>query len=193
MEDNNTIFREIDILLAQGRYQDAIPLLLNILYEEPDNKDALHRIGVAYTESGDQDAALKTLKYILTMEQNDADIWEAYGCACYRKSNLKEAKIAFEKAIEIFPQHASALRNLGVTLNMLRKFKESYEILHKSLEINDNDYLTLFALSNVCINLDYLEEARKTLNRLLNMDIPEDIRKQAEITLQNVDIHRKHF
>lgn len=193
MGENNTIFREIDILLAQGKYKEAIPMLLNILYEEPDNKEALHRIGVAYTESGDQDAALKTLKYILTMEQDDADVWEAYGCACYRKSNLKEAKMAFEKAIEIYPEHSSALRNLGVTLNMLRNFDESYKILHRSIEINSTDYLTLFALSNVCINLNYLDEAKKTLRKLLNMDIPEDIRKQAEITLQNVDINRKHF
>lgn len=185
-------FSEIDALLQQGRYEEAIPLLQNILYEEPDHAGALHRLGVAFTESGRQEEAIKTLSFALKKEEKDPDIWEAYGCACYRTGKLEEAKEAFEKAVELFPYHASALRNLGVTLHVMKDFKASYRCLEKSREINPEDYLTLFALSNVCIHLKDFDQAREVLYQLLQLDIPEEIRKQAEITLLNVELYSKH-
>ena len=50
---------KVDILLADGDYLKAVNILEEILCEEPDHKEAIWRIGIAFTEMNEQKKSLE--------------------------------------------------------------------------------------------------------------------------------------
>ena len=169
----------IDELLADGYYIKAADLLENILCEEPDNTEALWRIGVAFTEMDNQVKALKTLDYFFTFEMNHPEATEAYGCSHFKLGNYGLAKTYLEKATDLDPESSSIARNLGVTYNQLGEFEKSYKTMMKSYKLNPWDYRTIYALASAHIFYKHYTEAEQLLKEMLQMDIPGDFKKLA--------------
>jgi tetratricopeptide (TPR) repeat protein len=169
----------IDELLLDGDYKEAIENLQKILYEEPDNTEAIWRIGIAFTELNEQEKAIKALDYFFKFEKNHPEAIEAYGCSHFKLGNYGLAKKYLEKAAELNPESSSIARNLGVTYNQLGKFQKSYEIMTKSYELNPWDYRTIYALASAHIFYKRYSEAEKLLKEMLQMDIPGDFKRLA--------------
>jgi len=169
----------IDELLADGNYIKAADLLENILFEEPDNTEALWRIGVAFTEMDDQIKALKALDYFFKFDMNHPEATEAYGCSHFKLGNYGLAKTYLEKAANIDPESSSIARNLGVTYNQLGEFEKSYKTMMKSYKLNPWDYRTIYALASAHIFYKHYTEAEQLLKEMLQMDIPGDFKKLA--------------
>lgn len=166
-------------MIKDARYEEAIDILTQILYEDPDNLFALEYIGICYTESGQNDKALKALSYYDSIDSNNADVKEALGCSFFRMENFNRALDLFNEAVKINPDHASAHRNLGVTLNQLGDADGAYEHLNQSRIINPEDYLTIYALATVDVGLKKIEEAKILFSEMLKMHIPEKFRNAA--------------
>jgi len=175
----NEDFSKIDELLADGDYNKAADSLEDILYEEPDNTEALWRIGVAFTEMDNQIKALKALDYFFTFNMNHPEATEAYGCSHFKLGNYGLAKTYLEKASDLDPQSSSIARNLGVTYNQLGEFKKSYKIMMKSYKLNPWDYRTIYALASAHIFYKHYTEAEQLLKEMLQMDIPGDFKRLA--------------
>ncbi|MCF6334666.1 MAG: tetratricopeptide repeat protein [Spirochaetales bacterium] len=169
----------IDKLLADSNYNEAVALLEDILMDEPDNTEALLRIGIAFTELNEADKALKTLDYFFTLEQDNSDALEAYGCSNFKLGNYGLAKIFLEKAEALAPSSSSIARNLGVTYNQLGEFKKSYRTMMKSYKLNPWDYRTIYALASANIFFNRYDKAEKLLLEMLQMEIPEDFKRLA--------------
>ncbi len=167
-------------LIIQGLYSDARNLLNKILEDEPDNNEAVCLIGIALTESGENDRAIKALKYCLSKNEFNAAAWEALGCAWMRKNDLDQASVSLEMAIKLEPDNWSVRRNIGV-LNILRKdYKKAKELLESAREKKAEDYKTIYALIYAYLNLKETSEAEKMIYSIQQLEIPEDIRKDVE-------------
>jgi len=169
----------IDELLLDGDYKEAVEYLEKILCEEPDNTEAIWRIGIAFTELNEQKKAIKTLDYFFKFEKDHPEAIEAYGCSHFKLGNYGLAKKYLEKAAELNPESSSIARNLGVTYNQLGEFQKSYEIMTKSYELNPWDYRTIYALASAHIFYKHYSEAEKLLKEMLQMDIPGDFKRLA--------------
>ncbi len=170
---------KVDELLVNGDYEEAVSLLEEILCEEPDNKEAVWRIGIAFTELNEQKKALKALDYFFKFDKNHPEANEAYGCSHFKLGNFGLARKYLEKAAELNPESSSIARNLGVTYNQLGEFEKSYKIITKSYELNPWDYRTIYALASGHIFFKHYAEAEKLLKEMLQMDIPGDFKRLA--------------
>jgi len=170
---------KIDERLAGGEYTKAVDLLEEILCNEPDNKESLWRIGIAFTELNEQEKALKALDYFFEFDKNHPEAIEAYGCSHFKLGNYGLAKKYLEQAAVLNPTSSSIARNLGVTYNQLGEFKKSFEIMSKSYDLNPWDYRTIYALASAHIFYKHYTEAEKLLKEMLQMDIPGDFKLLA--------------
>ncbi|MCK5199963.1 MAG: tetratricopeptide repeat protein [Spirochaetales bacterium] len=170
---------KVDILLADGDYLKAVNILEEILCEEPDHKEAIWRIGIAFTEMNEQKKALKALDYFFEFDSNHSEALEAYGCSHFKLGNYGLARTYLERASELAPMSSSIARNLGVTYNQLGEFEKSYEIMEKSYNLNPWDYRTIYALASAHIFFKHYKEAESLLEEMLEMDIPGDFKLLA--------------
>ena len=72
---------------------------------------------------------------------------------------LSEAVAAYKKAVELNPNAAGALVNLGTIHYHLRKFKEAADYYHKAIEVDPRYALAHFNLGNLCDEQGQTEKA----------------------------------
>jgi tetratricopeptide (TPR) repeat protein len=176
-EDDNEY---VDDLLAEGRYEEAVSFLTRLLQAEPDDPDALWRLGVAYTEEEKPEKALRALEFFLTLNDTHPGALEACGCAEFKRRNYLKSKEYLRRAADLMPDSASIKRNLGVVHNQLGEPEQSYAEFRRSYELNPEDYRTAYALAMAHIEYEEYESACEVLGRMLEQDLPEDFLELAE-------------
>ncbi|MCK5196869.1 MAG: tetratricopeptide repeat protein [Spirochaetales bacterium] len=178
---------KVDKVLVDGDYAKAVILLEEVLCEEPDNKEALWRIGIAFTEMNEQEKALKALDYFFVFDRNHSEALEAYGCSHFKLGNYGLARTYLERASELDPESSSIARNLGVTYNQLGEFEKSRKIMEKSYNLNPWDYRTIYALASAHIFFKHYTKAEVLLKEMLEMDIPGDFKRLALESRKKID------
>lgn len=169
-------------LMRAGAFDKAKDLLVEIIAENPDNLRAICNIGITYTETGENTKAIKALEYYIKNDEHNPYAWEALGCAQFRTRDLSSARESLEKAIELLPDNASALRNLGILHGVEGHHSEELELLQRSMRLCSTDYRTLYALNFAFKDTGKSEERTKILNRLMEMDLPEIMQKEVALT-----------
>lgn len=178
--------QQAESLLRSERYQDVVELSQALLIEDPQDLDALATIGIAFTEMGEHEKALKALNYHNTLSGQNADVHEAKGCALYRLGDYEKAEKSFRRALALEPNHASALRNTGVLLVQQGEHQEGYAMLERSFALNREDYRTLYALAYAETTVHRYKAAAARLHELLEKDLPESFKKLAEMSLERL-------
>jgi tetratricopeptide (TPR) repeat protein len=105
--------------------------------EKPKVK-ALLKQGVALSNLGKDEEALKAFEKAIEINPTDPEAWYNKGVALGKLGKNEEALKAFEKAIEINPTDPEAWYNKGVTLSKLGKDEEALKAFEKAIEINPN-------------------------------------------------------
>ncbi len=77
--------------------------------------------GFVYLKRTDYASAEKVLRQATELDPNNADGWVSLGSALAGLNRVDEAIAAFEKALEISPNHSGALK----ALESLKKAKEA--------------------------------------------------------------------
>ncbi len=173
-------------LIGQGLYADAKDLLNKFLEDEPDNNEAVCLIGIALTESGENDKAIKALNYCLSKNEYNAAAWEALGCAWMRKNMLDKAEDSLEMAIKLEPGNWSVKRNIGVLNILKRDYKKAKEYLESARERKPEDYKAIYALIYTYINLKDCQGAEKLIFIIQTLEIPSDVRTDVENLLVRI-------
>ncbi|MFN0170594.1 MAG: tetratricopeptide repeat protein, partial [Bryobacteraceae bacterium] len=87
-----------------------------------------------------------------------------------RGAPLTDAIDAYEKAIELNPNAAGALVNLGTIHYHLRRFKEARHFYERSIEVDPKYSLAHFNLGNLCDECGQLDRAREHYQAALKLD-----------------------
>lgn len=174
------VLKESEQLMRGGKFDEAIELLQSVLAEDPENLPALRQLGVAFTESGRNREAIRTITFYLGMDDRNAQAHEAIGCAHLRLDEYEAAEPYLKRAHELEPENPTIMRNLSVLFSQTGRPEESLDYLERSYEINPEDYLTQYALSSAYLFYGRRDEASSILYSLLQNDVPEGIRKSCE-------------
>ncbi len=112
------------------------PVLLycSLLFTIPIQANPLQTIGSVTTErelgiqlykKGDFKGALTHLQTAVTLKKDDADAWYYLGLALNRDSQVKQASRAYETAVKLRPNFASARAGLAFTFLLRNKLNEA--------------------------------------------------------------------
>jgi protein O-GlcNAc transferase len=123
---------------SAGRLADAETLYRQILAQNSNHADALHRLGLIAYQTGRNDAAIELIRKAIAIESNDAAYHLNLANALRRHGDLNTAIASYSKAIQIRPDLFEAHHNLGKLLREQGKLDEAVAILRRALEINPN-------------------------------------------------------
>ena len=98
-----------NLLLDQGRYDDAVGDLEKAVSLDPKNPWALASLGIVYVWKADYDAANKSLDAAYAIDARNPVVFRARGLMAQRKGSFKDAIAAYTTAHEIEPNDSFAL------------------------------------------------------------------------------------
>jgi Flp pilus assembly protein TadD len=181
---------ESENLLRKGRFAEAIALLHDVLADDPTDLKAVLNVGIAYTEYGENDKAIKALDFYTAREQNSAEAWEALGCAYLRKGEYTSAEEYLLRAQGLAPDNASILRNLSVLLSRTDRGDRSLSLLERAHELDGSDYLTTYALAIAYRSTGDTEKARSHFHEITAFfpELPAGLREDVEQQLLELSL-----
>ncbi len=95
--------RQGDVLFAQRRFQEAIPLYQKAVEANPKDMDSRNDLGLALHYAGRSEEALKALRKGTEMDPRYQRVWLTLGFVALQRQRLQEARTALDHALSIDP------------------------------------------------------------------------------------------
>lgn len=102
--------------MEDGRRKDAEAAFRKALAREPDNPEALRRLGVVVYLGGDYEDARGLLELAIGLAPDDADAHNNLAAILLEQGEIAEAETRFRRALELVPGDADINFNLGLIL-----------------------------------------------------------------------------
>jgi tetratricopeptide (TPR) repeat protein len=125
--------RRGDILMAKKMYREAIET-----YGEGIRDAAIlyNKIGIAYHQLSDFDAAMRNYNMALRLNPTYAEAINNIGTVFYAQKKLRPAIKQYQKALEYAPRSASIYSNLGTAYFSRKKYNDAFAAYQKALELD---------------------------------------------------------
>ena len=130
------LFKKGINLMADERLDDAARTFELVLRIDPDNVEALLKLGYSKFHLEDYSDALKVYDKILDIDVTNAETWNLKALVHYEQKKYSKALDSVEKAIESEPTFGMAWYNKSCFLSLLSQIPESMEALKRSIEID---------------------------------------------------------
>ena len=130
------LFKKGIKLMADERLDDAARAFEQVLRIDPDNVEALIKLGYSRFHLEDYSDALKVYDKILDIDVTNAETWNLKALVHYEQKKYSKALDSVEKAIESEPTFGMAWYNKSCFLSLLSQIPESMEALKRSIEID---------------------------------------------------------
>lgn len=134
--NRNKLFKNGINLMADERLEDAVHAFEQVLRIDPDNVDALLKLGYARFHMEDYSDSLRVYDKILDIDVTNAEAWNLKGLVHYEQKNYAKALDSVEKAIESEPTFGMAWYNKACFLSLINQVSESLEALKRAIEID---------------------------------------------------------
>jgi tetratricopeptide (TPR) repeat protein len=121
-----------DALLKLGRTSDAFNAYQNALAADAGNQEAQYRAADMLLKSGNPTQALMIADVLVVSRPRDEKVLSLRGAALAAAGNVAEARVAFERALQVEPQSSEAAIALAELLLMQNNVGEARALLTKS-------------------------------------------------------------
>ena len=165
--------REIEratALLSQGKALDSVAVCGAILAREPKNAIAAHLMGLALKDTGDWAQGEEWLNFSIELEPARGEFHANLGNLLRKREKYTRAAEAYEKALQLLPEHKAARRGLALTLYDLGRYDDAEAQCRILLGANPADAETLAVLGMVLANRGQEGEAEAAYRRAIALD-----------------------
>jgi len=165
-------------LLRQGDYKTAEPLLRALIARDAEHADALFNLGMMLSDQRKLTEAAALLNRFVNLVPDSSNGWTALGVAESRNGNAQGAKHALSQALEIDPENAYALRNLGALL-VHESPDEALPILARAARLMPQDQAAQYGHAQCLLELGRTDEADPIFVKAIELSPLSDIAELA--------------
>ena len=116
----------------------------------PSDERALYYLGMYYHENSQFDAALEKYSRVVDLyPQNNRAYYNMGYIYLVEYNDYENAKLMFEKAVELSPSYVEAVYNLGRTLEVMGDYNGAREYYWKALDLLPNYPLAVQSLNRL--------------------------------------------
>jgi len=123
-------------LMADLKLEDASHAFQMILRIEPNDVDALLKLGYARFHLEDYTESMRAYDKVLDIDVTNADAWNLKSLVFYERKSYGKALDCADKAIDSDPTFGMAWYNRSCYLSMLNEVPQSLDALIRSIEID---------------------------------------------------------
>jgi len=155
--------------LRHGRGSQAQASFRAVIDRQPDNLDALHRLGMIAFLRGDPHEAVELLRRPATARGNDATLCGHFASALMACGQLDEAIDYWQRAVASAPDYAAAYGKLGDAYLAKGETESSESAYRKSVELAPEDARPLVGLGRLLHFSSRHQESEEALHRALEL------------------------
>ena len=130
---------KIDNLMAQEKYEEAIPLLQNIIEETPYSTSAWRTMAEAHLGKGNFMEALDNVEYCLAINPTNQQALMMKAHCLFHLNQLEQAHEIYSSLKESDPQNGRIYYMDAITLATMEKFEEAKDAIAKALQYTSAD------------------------------------------------------
>lgn len=143
-------FNKANKFCENNKFNEAIPILLDLIKRNPTNSEYYRTLGQAYSMIGDDESGINYLIDALKWNPKNKYALIMIGNIFARnKNDIETAKRYYQQVIENSPNDAIAINNLGTTLLQAGNTVDSLEYLMKANAINPDYPNSLYGIAFV--------------------------------------------
>jgi type III protein arginine methyltransferase len=121
-----------------GRLDAAAQVCRSVLAGSPDNSDANHLLGVIYFRHGDNVTARSFMAKAAESPKATPEMHNNLGSALMALGDPNAATVAFNRALELKPDYADALNNLGVVHRNEKRIEAAIDAFRRAIALAPN-------------------------------------------------------
>lgn len=165
-------------LLRQGDYKTAEPLLRALIARDANHAGALFNLVMMLSDQRKLGEATSLLQRFVELLPDSSHGWTALGVAQSRNGDGQSAMVSLESALEIDPQNAYALRNLGALL-VKESPEEALPILAQAARLTPQDQAAQYGHAQCLLELGRTDEADPIFVKAIELSPLSDIAELA--------------
>ncbi len=157
-------------LLNQGRVQEAIPILEQLVNKYPKDIEALATLGSIYGQAGQLEPAVHYLERVIEINPNDLDTLNNLGVANMMLGNTDKARDCIERSLRLNPNDAGLHFNLATILQEQSEFKTAIEHFRQALQLEPSSVDVMVNLGVALKDSGQQDEAIELFKKAINLD-----------------------
>ena len=169
--------------MEDGRYQEAIPRLEQVLAGDPNMPIAQMQLGTAFTRLHDYQRAVPALQKAILLQPDSGMGHYELGLALFETGDWQGAAPQFEFAVKQAPRWADAHFSLASVYARVDRVPEAVTELHTALQLNPRHYRANLLLGRI---LSLQGHPREALPNLRQAIAAEPRSREAHLFLADV-------
>jgi tetratricopeptide (TPR) repeat protein len=173
---NPTAMSNLALLYVQKKkYQKAIELWQSALELRPNDDVIRHRYAIGLIEMKNWNAALVTLKELMTRHPRHFDYTYLKGYVLLNQDQYGAALQYFERCLGLVYENQQALLGAGICNNLMGHYERAEAIFSRVLEFAPDDELSLLWLVETNLNVNDRQDVDRYLKKLLTIVPSEEL------------------
>jgi tetratricopeptide (TPR) repeat protein len=166
-----------------GRYSDAQVILKKLLRQVNITPQIMSLSGDINKSMGKLDTAVKDYRQAVAIAPQAPELHYNLALALFANSNIVEARVALERALNIRPDYVKALVLLGRCLAATEQFDDAQQAFTKAIKIEPNNYLPHYRLGRLHVYKGNSAKATESLGA--SLDINQQLMPAQEALILN--------
>lgn len=182
---NGPLYDEIQTLENEGKTQEAIAHLRDLIRIAPESEDGYLGIGRIYSKQKRYQEAAEIYLKGLQLNPQSSQLRINLGLVYIEQKKFKEAEMELQQAIAKDPGNADAIAALGRIIFLNGDPKRAKEAFTTALEINPKNQLALSYLASLYMKERNFAKAEELFKQILATNSQASWAKQAITTAEN--------
>lgn len=173
MADTIVLIQRAHLLLSQGRSEDAIRQLSEVLQADPNNDQALSLMARARFDQKKYKEGMELAQRAISLEPTESYYYYLLAFGYYSVDNNAYAQLNIRKAIELHPYQPDYFGLWALLFLEKNMFTDALEKANDGLSIDPENISCLNARATALNKLDRTDESIDTMRTVLDQD-PEN-------------------